>query len=156
ELERTPPQGIGAALARALNDPALEVLYRLPERTGYADASGRPVELPEDTSRAVTELEHEGKPLAALVHDASLLEEPKLVGAGGPAAGVAPENARLQAEARAQLEEVRDSRVRIVNAADEERRRIERDIHDGAQQRLVALALQLRRAQRRLGDKSDP
>jgi signal transduction histidine kinase len=156
ELEHTPPQAIGRALARALDDRTLEVLYWLPERGGYVDTSGRAAELPESADRAVTPLKHEGQPLAALVHDPSLLEEPKLVEAAGAAARLALENARLQAETRAQLEQVRDSRARIVNAADEERRRIERDIHDGAQQRLVALALQLRRAQRRLGEESDP
>ncbi|HEY6069258.1 MAG TPA: sensor histidine kinase [Gaiellaceae bacterium] len=156
ELERTPPQSIGAALARALGDRTVEVLYWLPERSGYVDTSGRPAELPKYADRAVTRLKHEGEPLAALVHDPSLLDEPRLLEAAGAAARLALENARLQAETRAQLEEVRGSRVRIVNAADEERRRIERDIHDGAQQRLVALALQLRSAQRRLPEESDP
>jgi signal transduction histidine kinase len=113
--------------------------------------------LPTDSSRrAVTRLEHEGKPLAVLVHDPSLLEEPKLVNAAGAAARLALENARLHAETRAQLEEVRRSRTRIVAAADEERRRIERDIHDGAQQRLVSLGLELRLAHRRLGNTPDP
>ena len=93
--------------------------------------------------------------MAALIHDSSLLEEPELVRAAGAAARLALENARLQAETRAQLVQVRESRVRIVAAADEERRRIERDLHDGAQQRLVALALQLRIAQRKLG-RADP
>jgi signal transduction histidine kinase len=156
ELERTPPQGIRAALSRALNDPTLEVLFWLPERNGFVDAAGRGVELPKGHNRTVTTLEHDGEPLAALVHDPSLLEEPKLVEAAGAAARLALENARLHAETRAQLEQVRESRVRIVTTADEERRRIERDIHDGAQQRLVALAVQLRSAQRRLQKGSDP
>jgi signal transduction histidine kinase len=156
ELERTPPQGIRDALARALDDPTLEVRFWLPERKGFVDSEGRGVDLPADGNRTVTRLEHEGEPLAALVHDPSLLDEPKLVEAAGAAARLALENARLHAETRAQLEEVRESRVRIVTTADEERRRIERDIHDGAQQRLVALALQLRSAQRRLRDESDP
>ena len=156
ELERTPPQGIRAALSRALNDPTLEVLFWLPERNGFVDAAGRGVELPSGHNRTVTTLEHDGEPLAALVHDPSLLEEPKLVEAAGAAARLALENARLHAETRAQLEQVRESRVRIVTTADEERRRIERDIHDGAQQRLVALAVQLRSAQRRLHESSDP
>ena len=152
ELERTPPQGIRDALSRALDDPTLEVLFWLPERNGFVDATGRSAELPTDSNRTVTRLQHEGEPLAALVHDPSLLEEPKLVSAAGAAASLALENARLHAETRAQLEQVRESRVRIVETADEERRRIERDIHDGAQQRLVALAVQLRSAQRRLQD----
>ena len=155
ELERTQPHGIRDALARALDDPTLQVFFWLPERNGFVDATGQSVELPSNGNRAVTRLEHEGEPLAALVHDPSLLEEPKLIQAAGAAARLALENARLHAETRAQLEQVRESRVRIVTTADEERRRIERDIHDGAQQRLVALALQLRLAQRRLRDGSD-
>jgi signal transduction histidine kinase len=155
ELERTPPQGIRDALARALGDPTLQVAFWLPERREYVDAAGNRVELPEGDTVAVTRLDHEGEPLAALVHDRSLLDEPKLVNAVGAAARLSLENARLHAEMRAQLAEVQASRVRIVAAADEERRKIERDIHDGAQQRLVALGLQLRSAQRRLGT-TDP
>jgi signal transduction histidine kinase len=157
ELEHTPPAGLRDALARSLADPTLEVAFWLPELGTYADAAGQPVELPKDGGRAITLIEHEGEPLAALVHDPSLLEEPKLVQAAGAAARLALENARLQADMRAQLVQVQESRVRIVAAADEERRRIERDLHDGAQQRLVSLALQLRTAQRRLdGGETDP
>ena len=150
ELEHARPHEVRPALARALGDPTLDVAFWLPERDTYADADGHAVELPEDGRRAVTYLDHEGQPLAAIVHDPSLLEEPKLVRAAGAAARLALENAQLQAETRAQLAQVKESRVRIVAAADEERKRIERDLHDGAQQRLAALALQLRTAQRRL------
>jgi len=102
-------------------------------------------------------LEYDGEPLAAIVHDASLLDEPELLRAAGAAARLALENARLQAETRAQLVQVKESRARIVAAADEERQRIERDLHDGAQQRLSALAVQLRTAQRRLASQNgDP
>jgi signal transduction histidine kinase len=157
ELERAPPQGLRDALARALGDPTLEVALWLPERREYVDANGRPVLLPpEGGARTVTLLEHEGEPVAAIVHDATLADEPELLRASGAAARLALENARLQAETRAQLVEVQESRARIVAAADEERRRIERDLHDGAQQRLVALALELRTAQRRLGSRPDP
>ena len=157
ELERTPPQGLRDALARALGDPTLAVALWLPERREYVDANGRPVPLPDEGgARAVTVLEHEGEPVAAIVHDATLADEPELLRASGAAARLALENARLQAEMRAQLAEVQESRARIVAAADEERRRIERDLHDGAQQRLVALALELRTAQRRLGSGADP
>jgi signal transduction histidine kinase len=157
ELEHAGPQAFRDALARSLGDPTLEVAFWLPDRGSYADAAGEPVELPEDGGRAVTRLEHDGKPLAAIVHDPSLLEEPRLIQGAGAAARLALENERLQAEIRAQLAEVKQSRVRIVTATDEERRRIERDLHDGAQQRLAALALQLRSAQRRLGSRDvDP
>ncbi len=157
ELEKTPPQGVRDALARTLGDPSLEIVFWLPERGEFVDLSGESVSLPaEGANRAVTKLEHDGVPIAALVHDPTLLDEPQLVRAAGAAAGFAIENARLHADMRAQLSKVQESRVRIVEAADEERRRIERDIHDGAQQRLVALALQLRGAQRQLGSAGDP
>jgi signal transduction histidine kinase len=157
ELEHASPQALRDLLARTLGDPTLELAFWLPDRGMYADAAGQPVQLPEDRQRAITRLEHGGEPLATIIHDPSLLEEPKLVQAAGAAARLALENAQLQAETRAQLEQVKESRVRIVTAADEERRRIERDLHDGAQQRLAALALQLRSAQRRLGAReSDP
>ena len=134
------------ALAHALGDPTLELAFWLPERGTYVDSAGIRVLLPaDDSTRVVTCLEHQGEPFAAIVHDPSLREEPRLIQAAGAAAHFALENARLQAETRAQLLQVQESRTRIVAAGDEARRRIERDLHDGAQQRLVALALQLRR-----------
>jgi signal transduction histidine kinase len=156
ELERSPSNQLGTALARALRDRSLEIASWLPERSAYVDSSGQVVELPTDGARAVTKLENDGEPLAALIHDPSLLDDPRLLEAAAAAARISLENARLHAEMRAQLEQVRESRARIVTAGDEERRRIERDIHDGAQQRLVALGLQLRAAQRRLGPEADP
>jgi signal transduction histidine kinase len=157
ELENTAPRGLRDALAHTLGDPTLEVAFWLPERKEFVDGDGRPTELPRDeTDRAVTLIEHDGEPLAALVHDPIFSYEPKLIESVGAAARLALENARLQAELRAQLAKVQESRARLVAAADEERRRIERNIHDGAQQRLVALALELRIAQRQLGDTADP
>jgi signal transduction histidine kinase len=156
-LEQTPVDGLRDELAHALGDPTLEVGLWLPERRAYVDAAGTPLEAPEDgPRRAVTWIEHEGQPLAVLVHDPSLRDEPKLVEAVAAAARLALVNARLHAEVRAQLETVKESRARLVTAADEERRRIERDLHDGAQQRLVALALELRSAQRGLDGAADP
>jgi len=156
-LEQASPGELRDELALALEDPTLEVAFWLPERREYVAADGSRVEVPEDDpARAVTKLEQDGEPLAALVHDPSLLDEPKLVEAVAAAARLSLQNARLHAEVSAQLEKVKESRTRIVTAADEERRRIERDIHDGAQQRLVALALELRSAQRRLGEERDP
>ena len=156
-LEETAVDGIRDELATALQDPTLELGLWLPERVEYVDASGVSFSVPEDgRGRAVTRIEHEGEPLAVLVHDSSLRDEPKLVEAVAAAARFALVNARLHAEVRAQLETVKESRARIATAADQERRRIERDLHDGAQQRLVALALELRSAQRALGDGADP
>jgi signal transduction histidine kinase len=156
ELERTPPEGVRDALARALDDPTLAVAFWLPERHVFVDAAGGEVELPHDGARAVTRLDHDGTPVAALVHDPSLLDDPKLVDSVAAAARLALENARLQADVRAQLAKVQESRRRIVTAGDERARKIERDLHDGAQQRLVALALDLRIAQRQLGKELDP
>jgi len=148
-MDHASPRDLRDALARALADPTLELAFRLPAERRYVDADGAPLELPEgDEGRAVTLLEHDGEPLGAIVHDPILREEPRLVESVGAAARLALENARLHAEMLAQLATMKESRVRIVAAADDERRRIERDIHDGAQQRLVALALQLRSAQR--------
>ncbi len=155
ELEGTPSHRLGQALARALKDNTLELAFWLPDRREYVDSSGRAVQLPTAAGRAVTKLENDGEPVAALIHDPSVLDDPTLINAAAAAARISLENARLQAETRAQLEQVRQSRARIVTAADEERRRIERDIHDGAQQRLVALGLQLRSVQRRLGTEAD-
>ena len=157
ELERASPDEIQAALARHLRDPSLELVYWLPESGGYVDGAGAPVTLPTELHRrSVSLIESDGEPLAAILHDPSLDQETALVRAAGAAAKFAFENARLQAEIRAQLERVHESRRRIVEAGDEQRRRIERDLHDGAQQRLVALALELRATQRRLGTRVEP
>ena len=157
DLDHVPPEQLRGALGRAVGDPTLEIAFWLPDRDAYADAEGKPVELPEgDRRRAVTRLDHHGEPIAALVHDPSLLDDPRLLESAGMAARLSLENARLAAELHAQLGRVQESRRRIVAAGDEQRRKIERDIHDGAQQRLVALALELRAAQLRLGNEVDP
>jgi signal transduction histidine kinase len=152
ELERTPPGSVRGALARTLGDPSLELALWLPDRGAYVDADGRPVALPEQGSgRAVTILGPAEAPVAALVHDPVLLERRALLSAAGAAARLALENERLQAELRAQLAELRASRARIVTAGDDERRRLERDLHDGAQQRLLSLGLALHLARQQLG-----
>jgi signal transduction histidine kinase len=152
ELERTPPGEVRDALARTLGDPTLEVALWLPDQGSYVDSQGRPFTLPAPGSeRAVTLLGPAETPVAALVHDPVLLERRALLTAAGAAARLALENERLQAELRAQLAELRASRVRIVTAGDEERRRLERDLHDGAQQRLLSLGLALQLARAKLG-----
>ena len=158
ELGQTPtPARLRDALANALGDPSLQVAYWAPVQDRFVDAAGEPVELPEDgTGQAVTMLERNGVREAAIIHDAILLEEPGLIASVAGAMRLAVENDRLTAEVEAQLTEVRASRARIVTAGDTERQRIERDLHDGAQQRLVALTLALRLARTRLGDDADP
>jgi signal transduction histidine kinase len=141
------------ALSEGLGDPSIELAFWLPERGGWVDEAGAPVALPGDGStRTCTTIEHEGRPLATIVHDVSLAEQGDLVRAVGGAASLALENERLDAELRANLHELRASRARIVESADAARRRIERDLHDGAQQQLVAILLALRMARSRLDD----
>jgi signal transduction histidine kinase len=131
-------------LARALGDPSLRLAFSVPGRDTFVDDDGSAVELPrDDAERATTFVANGARPIAALIHDRALRERQPLVDAVGAAARLALENERLHAEVRTQLEEVRASRARIVEAADAERRRIERNLHDGAQQRLVTLSLEL-------------
>jgi signal transduction histidine kinase len=143
------------ALARALGDPGLELAFWMPELDRYVDAGGAPAELPgeDDARRTVTEIDHHGKRVAAIVHDRA--QDAQTVQAAGAATALMLENQRLDAELRARLVELRASRARLVEAADGERRRLERDLHDGAQSRLVALALSLRLARLSVSDDSD-
>ena len=144
ELGQMPEPGrLRDALARALRDPSLELAYWVPESGAYVGIDGRPVEPVAAEGRTVTVLERHGQRIAALVHDPALAEDPALLNAVSTAAGLALENERLLAELRAQLDQLRQSRARIVEAGDTERRRLERNLHDGAQQRLVSLALAL-------------
>jgi len=141
-----PPAGLRQALARALGDPSLQIFYRVPGLGGgeFVDDAGRPAALPgADSARSVTVLDRDGAPIAALVHDPALEGEPELLESAAAAARLAIDNERLQAEVRAQLREVRASRARIVEAGDRERQRVERNLHDGAQQRLVTLSMAL-------------
>jgi signal transduction histidine kinase len=135
--------GLRDALARALVDPGLQLAYRLDDGR-YVDAHGSAVALPAGAGRAMTPIMRAGQCVAVLVHRADLLDDPGLVEEVGAAAGLALTHERLQAEARAHLEDLRASRARTVEAGDAERRRLERDLHDGAQQRLVVLSLALR------------
>jgi signal transduction histidine kinase len=149
------PGDLAGALARALRDPSLAIAYWLPDSGRYVDADGRPFELPtESEASAVSVVEREGRRIAALVHDPALGEEPELVRSVCAAAALALENERLQAELRTRLEELRSSRARIVDAADQERRRIERNLHDGTQQRLVSISMALGLAEAKF--ESDP
>jgi signal transduction histidine kinase len=158
EMGQAPtPARLRDALANALGDPSLRVAYWEPTQGRFVDSAGASVELPDEgTGQAVTMLERNGVREAAIIHDASLLDEPGLIASVASAMRLAVENDRLTSEVEAQLQDVRASRARIVEAGDLERRRVERDLHDGAQQRLVSLALELRVARNALGDNGDP
>jgi len=144
ELPTEPaPADLRDALARALRDPSLDLAYWLPDFGVYVDRDGRPLELPDLDGRATTLIDRNGVHVAALIHDPALADEPELLDGVQAAAGIALENARLHAEVRARLEELRGSRARIVEAAQHERQLLERNLHDGAQQRLIALSLDL-------------
>jgi signal transduction histidine kinase len=137
------------ALAEALGDDSLALAYWLPELGRYVDARGHTVALPAPgAGRAVTEIERDGAPVAAIVHDPALLDDRELVRTAGTAAALALENERLAAELRARYDDLRGASARLVAAGDAARRRIERDLHDGAQQRLVSLSVTLNLARR--------
>jgi signal transduction histidine kinase len=151
ELNRGVPVGhLEGVMARSLGDPTLRLVFPQPGGV-YVDAAGAMIEMPvRGTSMGMTAIRDDrGTEIAVLIHDPALDEDPDLLQAAGTAARLSLENERLQAEVRAQLAEVRASRKRLVEASDAERRRVERDLHDGAQQRLVTLALQLQHARNR-------
>jgi signal transduction histidine kinase len=141
------PEEIGVVLADALQDPLAEIFFWVPETGAYADTTGdRLHELPND-ERARREIQRDDTRTAVLLHDPALLERRDLLDGILAAAALSIEMARLRVEVRLQLAEVQASRARIVEAGYEERRRLERDLHDGAQQRLVSLGVQVRRLQ---------
>jgi signal transduction histidine kinase len=147
-----PPGDLRGLLARTLADPSVDIVYPLDGTDRWVGSDGTPARLPAPGTghgaRQVTVVERDSRPLAALIHDPAL--DPQLVRGVAAAAGMSIENERLHAQVRAQLDEVRASRARIVAAGDEQRRRVERDLHDGAQQRLLSLALALHAARRQL------
>ena len=140
-----PPGPVREMLAESLGDRTLSVAYWLPDRKLFVDESGHVVRMPEPGSgRSWTAVERDGRRVAAIIHDAELATGPELVNAAAAGAALAIDNERLKANLRARVEELRVSRIRIVEAQDHARRRIERDLHDGAQQQLVSLSLDLR------------
>src|SRR5215208_6666554 len=144
-----------AGLAKVLGDSGLVLAYRVPGEGPYLGGAGQPLEPPAPGGdRATAPVERDGRRLGMLIYDASLEDDPELVEAVAAAAAIALHDARLQAESEDRLAELRASRERLVAAGDAERRRLERNLHDGAQQRLVSVALQLRMIQSRL--RTDP
>jgi signal transduction histidine kinase len=147
---RREPEEVEAVLAAALRDPSADLLFRLPASEAYANSVTGLIADPLDDERAMTRVEHRGQEIALLRHKPALLDRPDLLRSVLAEASLAIEIARLRVEVRLQLAEVEESRARVVRAGYEERRRLERDLHDGAQQRLVTLGIVLRRLQRSL------
>jgi signal transduction histidine kinase len=149
--ESPPPGGLRDVLAGVLRDPSLVLAYPLAGGR-LADARCGAVEL----AGEITPIVRGGQQVALLSHRPGLFAEPALAEEVAATARLALDNERLQAEARSQLEDLRASRGRIVQSGDAARRRLVRDLHDGAQQRLVTLSLALRLARTRLGSDLDP
>jgi signal transduction histidine kinase len=156
-LGRVEPEAIGEVLAGALFDPTLRLFYWLPRDEIHADAAGRPIRNLPRSPLGRTPVRRGAFRLGTLIHDPALAGHSDLLEDVIVRAGLAIEIARLRVEVRRQLSEVEQSRARIVAATYEERRRLERDLHDGAQQRLVSIGLDLRHVQHGLGeDSSEP
>ena len=151
---RSTPEELRRSLAEAFDDPSLEVVYWLGNGEGHwGDADGHAVRAPSAAlGRAVTTITDGGHPLAAIVHDAALQGDRVFIDAATSYAVMTLKNHRLSAQTSSLLRAVRESRSRVQAAADDERRRFERDLHDGAQQRLVALRIKLELAAERTND----
>jgi signal transduction histidine kinase len=146
DLGETSSGTLRDALAEALGDPTLQVGYWVGQ--GYVDSAGRPLALPApESDRKVTRVDRDGDAIAVLVHDTAVLDDPGLSDALAAAARLAAANARLQAEVQAQVDELGESRRRLVHAGDEERRRLERRLHHTVERRLSGLAASLEHAQ---------
>jgi signal transduction histidine kinase len=141
-------QSVRDAIAETLDDPGVVVVFKRPERDEWVDAQGQRVELPD--GREVTAIARDGEVVGAIVHRPSLSDDPELLRGVADAAALALENERLEAELRARVKELQESRANIIAFGLAERRRLERDLHDGAQQRLVALSLQVNLARAKL------
>ena len=144
------------ALAQALGDPSLVVAYRVGPEERYVDEQGRAVAIPTAGSdRVVTHVEGGGRRVALLAYDPAAIEDPRLVDAVATAARLTLVNARLRASVALQLDELRESRRRLLQAADDARARLERRLHDGAERRLDAVAQTLTRARQDARESSD-
>ncbi|MFC6158779.1 sensor histidine kinase [Kribbella jiaozuonensis] len=159
DLRADPAGDLRVPLARALHDPSLTLAFWLPKYGSWADSDGHAVTLSGGADgsdgRATRVIYRDQEPVVALEFDRSLEDEHELLDAVAAAAGIALENSRLQAELRARLHELQGSRARVIDAEQQERKRLERNLHDGAQQRLVALALEIGLIAGRSADDAD-
>jgi signal transduction histidine kinase len=152
-LRRPSLRELEALLRRPLGDPRLRLAFRELDANAWTDGEGNVLEPPPPGSRrALTEVQDEGGPAVAIVHDVQLADDPELLQAAGATALLAFENAELHAAWNASLDELRSSRARIAAASARERRSLERDLHDGAQQALFALGVKLALASEETSD----
>jgi signal transduction histidine kinase len=149
------PGGLEGQLADALGDPSLRLLHSLDGEPGWIDSEGHAAALPSDGDHVATSVVARGREVSVLVHRRGLLDDPGFAQEIASAARLAIEHERLHASRRAQLERLRLSRARLVATADAQRRQLERDLHDGAQQRLLTLSIAVRLARRQFG-RGDP
>jgi signal transduction histidine kinase len=147
------PGTVQALLSGLLHDPHLRLGLWDRDQGAYRDTAGRVLGVPPGISgRAATHISGSDGPLGVLVHDQAVLDDSRLMAAVLAGTRLALENEQLQARLRARLAEVQASRARLVRAADEARRQLERDLHDGAQQRLMSIGLALQLARKELPD----
>jgi signal transduction histidine kinase len=149
------PRRLREALASALDDPSLQLGLWQPDAARYVDPDGRPLPAAPGAGRSVTPVTSNGEPSVVLLHDASLDEDGRLLPAVSASVRLMLDNAVLRSEVGARVAEVRAANTRVVQAADRERRRLERDLHDGAQARLVAALMALQRVDSRLRQNAD-
>ncbi|TKV60761.1 sensor histidine kinase [Nakamurella flava] len=149
---------LGGALSSVLGDPSLELAFRVAGQQRWVDAAGTTVELPAESraDRAWVGIELSGSTIAAIVYDADLIDDPELVRAAGRVVALGVDRERLTAALRVSEQSLRRSRERIVRTADQERRRIAQDLHDGLQVKLVLLALDAQQVANSLDIGSEP
>jgi signal transduction histidine kinase len=144
------PTSLERLLRAPLGDPGLRIGFWRPRERDFAGAQGDRLE--PSPGQALTTVERDGRPAAAILHDAQLSDDPEILAAAGGVALLAAENTELERAWNASLRELTVSRGRLTEASDRERRKLERDLHDGAQQRLMALQIKLRLAKERTRD----
>ncbi len=150
--ERDPAE-LSGALARTLGDPAAQLVFWMGGDRPYVDVHGAEIDIcAVGPGRAVEHIELDGRPIGAIVYDATLVGDPELVRTAGRVLAIAVDRQRLIVELTASRDALRTSRARIVEEGDRARRQLARDLHDGLQGRLVALAIQARRLANQLPD----
>ena len=149
-MRRPSVEGLERLLRAPLGDPGLRIGFWRPRERDFAGAHGDVLE--PSPGQALTTVEREGRPAAAVLHDAQLSDDPELLAAAGGVALLAAENTELERAWNASLRVLAESRARLTEAGDHERRKLERDLHDGAQQRLMAIQIRLRAAKERERD----